>query len=99
MFGTQETKKGFILDRQRRSTVQTWQLTCGKKDFWCGFLDLSEREAKLLSCWLVCFDGMKSRKLNYRADACGFDNTEDLNKVKQHIWCKGETWSSVTYIL
>lgn len=70
-----------------------------KKRFLLWILDLSKGEAKLLSGWLVCFDGIKSRKLNYRADACGFNNTEDLNKVKQHIWYKGETWRSVIHTL
>lgn len=75
MFGTQETKKGFIQDRQRRLTFQTWQLTYGKR-FLVRILDLSKKEAKLLSYCLVRFYGeQKTRKPNYRADANSFNNT------------------------
>ena len=64
-----------------------------QKIFGADFGFVKKREAKLLSCWLVCFDGRgkkNSREPNYRADANGFNNTEDLNEVKQHIGTRGK---------
>lgn len=89
MFGTQETKTGFIQDRQRRSTFQTWQLTCGKR-FLVRILDCQKAKLNSSAAGWLALTGKKSTKPNYVADANGFNSTEDINEVKLHICTSGK---------
>lgn len=55
-------RKDSFKNRQRRSTFQTWQLTCGKR-FLVRILDLSKKEElNSFSCWLLRFDGRGGKK-------------------------------------
>lgn len=59
MFGTQEAKKGFLLD-QRRPTVQTWQLTCCIKIFGADFRFVKKEKVNFLAAGWVALTGKKA---------------------------------------
>lgn len=63
MFGTQETKKGFIQDRQRRSTFSNAAINLRQKIFGADFGFV--RKGKLNSfaaVWFFRFDGEKRER-------------------------------------
>lgn len=60
MFGTQETKEGFIQDQQKGVDFSNVAINLRQKRFW---VRIFEREAKLLSCYShsARFDGAKQK--------------------------------------
>lgn len=74
------------------------QLTCGKKCFG-AVMDLSKGEAPQLLFFFFFFAWFtlteKYRKPNYRAAAKGFNNAQDLCRVKQHGSTRGNVIQGV----